>query len=112
MLFSYRSSNHKNPRMASIVTMDNAAGIAGNAIFGGALETCTLNTENNVSVRLTKDYFSTFFSINENSTASFIASVPYKVCVCENSRILLTNVLHSTQQMYFQGNNSTSHSLE
>ena len=71
-----------------IVMQNNTAGIAGESIYGGNLETCTIKLRNNQFItkeQLTLDYFWSFFDIEENNHPSAVASQSYKVCVCNTN---------------------------
>ncbi len=79
--FTYGSSVGTKP--TAIVTKNNTAGIAGDVIFGGAFEICTVRI-NGKQVELTQQYFNSFFRIMESNSLSAVASIPYKICVCQD----------------------------
>ena len=63
-----------------IVLENNTAGIAGDSIFGGELETCTIG-----DVILSPHVFWTIFRIHGKPSPTEIGSPPYKICFCNGS---------------------------
>ena len=87
----------------SIAMEGNRAGIAGDSIFGGCLETCYLNTVSSLQIHLTPEIFQTLFQISGVQTQSEFASRPYKICFCDHSFEVSYNCSSVTKIAYFQG---------
>ena len=80
-----------------IVLENNTAGIAGDSIFGGELETCTIG-----DVILSPHVFWTIFRIHGKPSPTEIGSPPYKICFCNGS--IETNNCKTTMRVYpFKG---------
>ena len=87
----------------NIVMEGNRAGIAGDSIFGGCLETCYLNTVSSQHMSLTPEIFQSVFQISGVQTQSEFASRPYKICFCDQSFEVTYNCSSVTKIAYFQG---------
>ena len=87
----------------SIVMEGNRAGIAGDSLFGGCLETCYLNTVSSQRMSLTLEIFYSLFQISGVQTQSEFASRPYKICFCDHSFEVSYNCSSVTKIAYFQG---------
>ena len=60
-----------------VIMRNNTAGIAGDSIYGGNIEDCTIKNK-----PLTT--FWTIFDIGGRDTSSAVSSPPYKVCICDS----------------------------
>ena len=80
-----------------IVLENNTAGIAGDSIFGGELQTCRLE-----GVLLSPHVFWTIFRIHGKPSPTEIGSPPYKICFCNGS--IETNNCRTTMVVHtFKG---------
>ena len=87
--FSLESPKLKEKISSHIVMKQNTAGIAGDSIYGGNLETCRIKElipgPIIVNSVLPPVHFWTFFDINEVYIPSAVASEPYMVCICRSN---------------------------
>ena len=87
----------------SIVMEGNRAGIAGDSIFGGCLETCYLNAGSSQHMSLTQEKFYSLFQIVGVQTQSEFASHPYKICFCDHNFEIKYNCSTMSEIERFQG---------
>jgi hypothetical protein len=72
-------------RMVQFVMINNTAGLAGDHIYGGALDYCYINNCNS------KNVFKSLFNITPRSSPSFISSNARKICNCIGEEIVCGN---------------------
>ena len=69
----------------SVSFINNAAVIAGSAVFGGSFDQCILNAF--VQYPPAANYYNSIFHVKVNdSDLSAISSLPYRVCICEDDK--------------------------
>ena len=87
----------------SIVMEGNRAGIAGDSIFGGCLESCYLNAGLSQKMPLTPEIFQSLFRIQGVQTQSELASRPHKICFCDHHFEIRYNCSSVSEIAHFPG---------
>lgn len=71
-------STPKKPMDVPLVTMrNNTASFAGDSIYGGNIEDCTIDKKRQTT-------FWTIFDVGERNISSAVSSPPHKVCICDS----------------------------
>ena len=71
----------------AVIMENNTAGIAGDSVFGGCLDSCILKTSSSSEMTLEKSIFWSLVHIYGNHSQSEVAALPYKVCFCNEDSV-------------------------
>ena len=98
----WKNETHPDFRTCDIAVFmrNNTAGLAGDSVFGGCLDSCLLKTSSNSEMTLEKSTFWSLVQIYGNHSQSEVAALPDKVCFCNEDSVGQSCPLTDSTEVY------------